>query len=385
MRRATKGCGCAAAVLVIAAAAAGLVFWKFFWPRWKVQAPPPSGGELQIHVLDVGPGNGDSILIISPTGKAVLIDCGDVGKEKVVLEALKRYQVQQLEYFIGTHPHPDHLGAAAAVFKGTKVLNVIDNGLPPVGLPSPTPTPAAGKKPAPPVARPPARAAKKPRGPAQFFEDYKEALKQSGANYETAEVGRKYELGGGVRLTILGPSQPYFTKEQLKAGGNEPNANSIVARLDYGEFSMLLPGDAEEQTEQRLLGKDLELQAKILKVAHHGSKYATSEAFLQRVQPTVAIVSDGEWNRYGHPAQAVLDRLKAAGAKLYRTDLQGEITITTNGKSRGEKIFDIKTAKEAKTDLWAGRQAQKDDASRSGFIAYGDFGPPPKVKPEKTR
>ena len=385
MSRATKGCGCASAVMLILAAVASLVFWKFFWPRWKAQPPSASGGELQVHVLDVGPINGDAILIVSPTGKVVLIDSGDAGKEKTVLEALKRYQVQQLDYFIGTHPHPDHLGSAASILKATKVLNVIDNGLPPpTGLPSPSPTPARGKS-APPVAKPPARVGKKPKGPAQFYEDYREAIKQSGANYETAEVGKKYDLGGGARLTILGPSQPYFSKEQMKAGGNEPNANSVVARLDYGDFSILLPGDAEEQTEQRMLAKDFELKARILKVAHHGSKYATSDAFLKRVQPDIAIISDGEWNRYGHPSQAVLDRLKAANTKVYRTDLQGEITITTNGKLKGDKLFDIKTAKEAKSSVWEGRLPQKDDSSRSGFIAYGDFGPPPKVKQEKPK
>jgi hypothetical protein len=72
-----------------------------------------------------------------------------------------------------------------------------------------------------------------------------------------------------------------------------------------------------------------------------------------------------------------LDRLKAADVKVYRTDLQGEITITTKGR---ENDLQVKTAKEAKTDIWIGRQAQKDDSSRVGFIAYGDFGPPPKVK-----
>ena len=371
--------------MAIVVVAAGLVGWKLLWPKWKAKPPAASGGELQVHVLDVGPINGDAILIVSPTGKTVLIDAGDAGKDKVVLDALKRYNIQQIDYFIGTHPHPDHLGAAAAIIKAVKVLNIIDNGLPPAGQPSPTPTPAAGKNKPTPPAKVPARVGKKLKGPTQFYDDYKEAVKQSGAQYETSEVGRKYDLGGGARLTILGPSHPYFTKEQMKAGGNEPNANSIVARLDYGDFSILLPGDAEQQTEERMLAKDLELSAKILKVAHHGSKYATSDAFLRRVQPEVAIISDGEWNRYGHPAQAVLDRLKSAGARVYRTDLQGEITITTNGKLKGEKLYEIKTAKEAKTDLWTGRPPQKDDSSRSGFIAYGDFGPPPKVKQDKPK
>ena len=204
-------------------------------------------------------------------------------------------------------------------------------------------------------------------------------MSSSGAQYQTAKPGTKLDLGGGALLTILAPSEPLFTKDKMSTGGNEANANSIVARLDYGSFSMLLAGDAEEQTEHRLLTKELELQTKVLKVSHHGSKYASSKDFLNRVKPQVAIVSCGAWNRYGHPSQAVLDRLKAANVKLYRTDLQGEITITTRGKN---DEMTIKTAKETTDDLWAGRTAQKDDSSRSGFIAYGDFGPPP--KPKKT-
>ena len=97
-----------------------------------------------------------------------------------------------------------------------------------------------------------------------------------------------------------------FVKDQMKTGGNEANANSIVARLDYGSFSMLLSGDAEDQTEHRMLTKDLNLRVNVLKVGHHGSKYATSEDFLKRAKPEIAIISCGAWNRYGHPSQSVL-------------------------------------------------------------------------------
>ena len=164
----------------------------------------------------------------------------------------------------------------------------------------------------------------------------------------------------------------------MKTGGNEANANSIVLRLDYGSFSMLLPGDAEEQTEHRFISKDVNVEAQVWKIAHHGSKYATSADFVQRVKPQIVIISSGEWNRYGHPSQAVLDRLRAANVKLFRTDLHGEITLTTRGR---EDDLVVKAAKESTADLWAGRTAQKDDSSRSGFIAYGDFGPPPKPRP----
>jgi beta-lactamase superfamily II metal-dependent hydrolase len=374
--RATRGCGCAIAVLLAVALAGAFVGWKYVLPWWRTQPPPASGGELTIRILDVGPINGDSILISSPAGKTVLIDAGDTTKGKAVVEALKRNNIQQLDYFIATHPHPDHIGGATEVFKAVKILNVIDNGQPPSVPAQATPTPKQ-KQPAPNPS--PARRSTKSTSLSQFYDDYKAAVSASGARYETAKPGTKVDLGGGALLTILAPSEPFFTKDKMTTGGNEANANSIMARLDYGSFSMLLAGDAEEQTEHRLLTKEIDLQTKVLKVSHHGSKYASSKDFLNRVKPQVAIVSCGAWNRYGHPSQAVLDRLKAANAKLYRTDLQGEITITTRGKN---DEMTIKTAKESTEDLWAGRTAQKDDSSRSGFIAYGDFGPPP--KPKKT-
>jgi hypothetical protein len=254
-------------------------------------------------------------------------------------------------------------------------------------------------------------APKKPKGKERellsviAWRNYKDAAGASGAKYEKFppeqkqedvemdEKGKKktppppetkIDLGGGAFLTLIAPIQPLFTREQMRDGGNEPNANSIIARLDYGDFSMLLAGDAEAQTEQRLVSKEMNITAKILKVGHHGSKYATSEDFVKAVKPEVAIISDGENNRYGHPAQTVLDRLKAANVKLYRTDLQGQIEITTTGKLKDGKLYDIKTEKEAKTDLFTGREGQYDDSSRKGFIAYGDFGPPPKPPKEKT-
>lgn len=383
MKRSTRGCGCAIAVLLLLMGGGTFAFVKWGLPWWRSRPPKPTG-ELKVYVLDVGPIEGDSILIVSPTGKSVLIDAGDAGKGKVVLDALKRYKIERLDYFIATHPHPDHIGAADEVMNGIKVGAVIDNG---VDLSTPAPE-APTKKGKGSKAAPPPPPKKKVKTVTTFFDEYAAALKQSGAQYEKAQPGKKYDLGGGAILTVLAPSEPFFNKEQMKAGGNDANANSIVLRLDYGDFSMLFMGDAETQTEQRLLGKkDIDLAAKVIKVAHHGSKYATSEEFVKRVHPEAAIISDGAWNRYGHPAQVVLDRLKGANVKLWRTDLQGEITITTKGKgdANGAHIYEFKTAKETKDDVWMGREAQKDDSSRSGFIAYGDFGPPPKPKPEKPK
>ena len=370
------------AVLILLLGAGTFAFVKWGLPWWRTRPPKPSGGELQVHVLDVGPIEGDSILIISPAGKSVLIDAGDAGKGKIVLDALKRYKVERLDYFIATHPHPDHIGGADEVLNGIKVNTVIDNG---VDLSTPVPPPAANSNRKGSRLPPPPPPKKKGKTITGFFDEYEAALKQNGAQYEKAQPGKKYDLGGGAIVTVLAPSEPFFTKEQMKTDGNDTNANSIVLRLDYGDFSMLFMGDAEAQSEQRLLNKDVELKATIVKIAHHGSKYATSEDFVKRAQPEAVIISDGAWNRYGHPSQVVLDRLKAAGAKVFRTDLQGEITITTKGRLEAGHLYQIKPAKETTENIWLGREGQKDDSSRSGFIAYGDFGPPPKPKPEKAK
>jgi competence protein ComEC len=381
MKRSTRGCGCAIAVLVLLTVTAGAVVWKFDLIKWWRAQPPKPTGELKIVMLDVGPVEGDSMLILAPGGKSVLIDAGDAGKGKVVLEALKRHKVEKLDYFIATHPHPDHIGAADEVLNGIKVDTVIDNGVD-MSTPAPSPTPAKrGARPTPTPAPRKTRA----KTVTSFFDEYKEALEKSGAKHQKAQPGEKIDLGGGAILTVLAPNEPFFTKDQMKTGGNEANANSIVMRLDFGGFSMLLMGDAEEQTESRLLSRDADLTGKVIKIAHHGSKYASSEEFLTRVKPEAAIISTGAWNRYSHPAQSVLDRLNKAGVKLYRTDLQGEITITTKGRTDSAKLYEIKPAKEATEDVWMGREGSKDDSSRSGFIAYGDFGPPPKPKPKKGK
>jgi beta-lactamase superfamily II metal-dependent hydrolase len=391
-------------ILAAVGGVAGLLGWRWYKQQ---QPPPPSGKELRIFVLDVGPNDGDSILVVSPEDKTVLIDAGDVGRGKKALEALKKIGIQRIDYFIATHSHADHLGGAPDVLNAIPIGTIIDNGLVPPEMQTEEPEQSAdqgkgkGKKPQP---RPPRGKQREPLS-VIAYRNYKDAANASGAKYEKFPPEQKQEeaetdekdnkksppppemkldLGGGAFLTLIAPVQPFFKRDQMREGGNEPNANSIIARLDYGDFSMLLAGDAEAQTEQRLVSKEMNITAKILKVGHHGSKYATTEDFVKVVRPEVAIISDGEFNRYGHPAQSVLDRLKAANVKLFRTDLQGQIAITTTGRLKDGKLYDIKAEKEAKTDLWAGREGQNDDSSRKGFIAYGDFGPPPKPPKEKT-
>ena len=235
---------------------------------------------------------------------------------------------------------------------------------------------------------PPVKKSKIPELPTvKAYNEYRAALDATQTPRAKAELGQKLDLGGNAFLTVLSPTEPLFREDQTTGSGNALNANSLVMRLDYGAFAMIFAGDAERITEERLVNKETLLTAQVLKVGHHGSKYATTERFLQAVKPAAAIMSLGEYNRYGQPAQSVLDRLKAAGVKPYRTDLQGEIIVTTTGQApaKDKPVFEIKAAKEPKSDIWAGHPPQKDDSDRSGFIAYGDFGPPPKERQPSTQ
>ena len=336
MGRARRGGGCAVLFLIVVGAVVFGVWYKFFRPE-PSDLPTASGDELRVHVLDVG--QGDAVLVVAPGGKTALIDAGNPGNGKKILAVLKREGIEQIDLFVATHAHADHIGAADEVIKGTTVRLVLDSGIP---------------------------------NATRNYEDFLKAIEEKGVTYIKAEPGQRFELGGGAVFTVLAPIPPPFTKEQLRSGGNEPNANSVVLRLDYGDFSMLLTGDAEAQTEARLIENEARLDADVLKVGHHGSKYATSDELLRRGRYKAAVISAGYDNRYGHPSPEVLARIKTIDARLYRTDLQGEIKITTRGKRRD---FKIETERRAEEELWAGRGARRDDSSRSGFIQYGDFGP----------
>ena len=352
MAQSRRGCGCALAALAVILIVGGFLGWRFVVGPWlekrrAEQPPAASGDELKVVAIDVG--QGDSILIVTPGGKTALVDAGEPGDGKRIVEALKRHGVDHIDLFVATHAHADHIGAADEVIKAVPVGRVLYSGVP---------------------------------NTTKNYEDFLKAIDEKGLELTRAAPGQTFELGGNARLLVLAPIEPFFTKDELRSGGNEPNSNSVVTRLDYGEFSMLLTGDAEAQTEERMMRNGANVSADILKVGHHGSKYATSEDFIKRGAFKAAIVSAGADNRYGHPSQEVLDRLKAAQVRVYRTDFQGELVITT----KGDDNFQIKGTREPKAgeDLGAGRQAIRDDSARRGFIDFGDLPPPPKPKTENA-
>jgi competence protein ComEC len=256
-------------------------------PHAQAQAKP----RLRVDFLAVG--QGDAALITSPTGKTVLIDGGPRAAGGELVSFLAQRGVGPLDLILLTHRHADHLGGLREVIEQRGARLFLDA----------------------PVATP---------GPA--YAALVTALERLHVPVRQAEAGRVVDLGGGARLVLLGPPQPAIT------GHSAINANSVVVRLDYGGVRMLFTGDAESPTERWLLDRRADLRATVLKVAHHGSKTSSTEAFVRAVHPEVAVISVGAHNAFGHPALPTIDRLERAGARIYRTDLDGSITLETDGQ-----------------------------------------------------
>jgi competence protein ComEC len=244
-----------------------------------------SGAQVKVHFIDVG--QGDSIYISLPNHNDILIDGGDNSKGPVVVGYLKNQGVDDIELMIATHMHADHIGGLDNVLAAFKVERVVDNGI---------------------------------SADTATYRDYLAAVQAEGCPYQKATPGQSWTFGS-YTLKVLGPVRDH----------NDVNNNSVVCLLDCGDVEFLFTGDAEAEAEADLLGKAI--AAEVLKVGHHGSRTSTSQAFLDAVRPEVAVICVGVGNGYGHPHQETLDKLAAAKVKVYRTDLNGTVVVTTDGRT----------------------------------------------------
>ncbi|MBI4851357.1 MAG: MBL fold metallo-hydrolase [Acidobacteria bacterium] len=271
--------------------------------------------QLQVHMLDIG--QGDSLLIITPEKKSILIDAGLVKAAPKVIGALEKNGIETIDLVVASHPHADHIGGLPKVLDAVPAKKFLDSGQ---------------------------------EHPTATYEKLLTKVKEKIGKLTVARAGQKFELDSGIKIEVLGPSEPLLEK----VSGSVENANSVILMLSYGEFRMLFTGDSEDETEERLLEKGFNLKAQVLKVAHHGSQYASSKDFLKKVDPEVAIISCGEDNNYGHPSPPTLEKFKNDKIKVYRTDLQGEIVVLSDGKN-----YQIKTEHKATSDIWEGRTSSK--------------------------
>lgn len=255
-----------------------LIFFAYFSYQIYVDAKP-----LEVVFLDVG--QGDSILIQRGT-KQILIDGGPSGKTELAeLGKYLPYFDREVEVVIATHPDRDHIGGLVDVAKNFKIGKVLTTG--------------AEKDTA-------------------VFKEWKDIREYD--RIETLEALRGDEVEfGDSKMRIISPGS------SVDPNAGDANNKSVVARLDYGNNSFLFTGDIESPAEKEILAGGENIDVDFLKIAHHGSKYSSSNEFLDAAGPQTAIISVGANNSYGHPTEAVLEALKKRNINIFRTDEVGDI------------------------------------------------------------
>lgn len=271
--------------------------------RTQSNATAVSGEQLSVQVIDVG--QADCILA-SMDDHSMLIDAGNNGDGKKVVSYIKSLGIEHFDYVIGSHAHEDHIGGLDDVIESFEIDTII---LPNFASESKT------------------------------YNDVLSAAKTSDGQTVYPEEGSRYSLGD-AEWTILS------CKDQTESH-SDLNESSIIIKLTYGDIDFLLTGDATEVNEAELLNAGYDLDCEILKVGHHGSAYSSSQEFLKAVSPNEAIISvdaESDLGRgYGHPNEGTLERLKATGANVYRTDRQGTIEVITDGNTYSISSFSTDT------------------------------------------
>lgn len=250
-------------------------------PYFQMQNSVPDGSSLELHFIDVG--QGDAALILCDE-HAMLIDGGTPKNSNRIYTYLQKHQVDHLDYIIATHPHDDHVGGLAGALNYAEADRAFCCVLQAEG---------------------------------RAFQSFLKYLDQQGTVLTVPTPGESYSLGS-AEFTFLGP---------IRESANM-NDNSLVVRLSYGSFHAMFTGDAEVSEESDLLSSGAALECNLLKVGHHGSENASSEAFLSAVSPELAVISCGRNNEYGHPAKQTLERLKDIGCDVLRTDQSGDVVVT---------------------------------------------------------
>ena len=279
----------------LAAAAVALCLWP----------PHAVSHDLRITAIDVG--QADSFLIETPRGHTFLVDAGgklernlSVGAspaeavgERVVVPFLIRHGIHHLDGVLISHPHGDHVGGLPPVLRVLGSGFFADSGQTYAG---------------------------------HAYHDALDTARERRVPLLEPRGGTVWRTDDGVTFRFYAPTLPFLTGTR-----SDINSNSLIFRVEYGSFRMLFTGDAGSEAEQRLLANGVDLRAEVLKVGHHGSAYGSTPEFVRSVSPQIAIVSVGRENLFGHPSPHTIATLESAGAKVYRTDSSGAVTIATDG------------------------------------------------------
>ena len=253
----------------------------------EATTPPaiPNSSGFKVYFIDVG--QADAALVICD-GKAMLIDGGNAADSNLIYSFLKKKGVSHLDYIIATHAHEDHVGGLSGALNYATVDTVY------------CPTKSYSSN---------------------AFNNFANNVAKQGKSITVPSRGAQFSLGSAA-CTVLAVNTE-----------SDVNNTSIVLRIVYGSTSFLFTGDAEREVEQAMINRGVPLKSTVLKVGHHGSYTSSSYQFIWNVMPSYAVISCGKGNSYGHPHDEVLSRLRDADVYLFRTDLQGDITCTSNGSS----------------------------------------------------
>lgn len=247
---------------------------------------------LTVTFIDVG--QGDSILIQTPEGENVLVDGGDSPAVASLLALLQSKGVTRFKQVVLTHPHADHLAGINAVLQRMQVDSVVSNG---------------------------------DSYTTQGYRQFIQMLESKAIPTKVARAGDTLAWSPSISVSVVNPVDP------LMSDADSVNNNSVALLVKYGKVAFFLAGDMQEEAETATLARGPPIKADVLKVGHHGSKYSSSNSFLATVRPSLAVISVGANNTYGHPTPEAIGRLLNSGASIKRTDLDGTITVTTDGYS----------------------------------------------------
>ncbi|EGT2192023.1 MBL fold metallo-hydrolase [Clostridium perfringens] len=249
----------------------------------------PKDSELMISYIDVGQGDAAYMKV---NGNDILIDAGPRSNSKELLEQLKAKNIDDFELVIATHPHEDHIGGMVDVFKEYEVKAFYS--------PKITHT-------------------------TKTYENLVKAVKDEGLKTKELKGGMVIDLGEGAKFEVFTPQKSEY---------EELNDYSPIMKLSFGDTSYLFTGDAEKLAEEEALAKyKTSLDSDVIKFGHHGSSSSSSNAFIEAVSPKYGIISCAKDNKYGHPHRETLDIIKKYNIKTFRTDTDGEIILTSDGKS----------------------------------------------------
>ncbi len=264
--------------------------WDSLYSAVGLHASTPPEGALRVTVLDVG--NADCILLQSGE-KTALIDAGENNDDDAVLTALKSAGVAKLDYVIATHADADHIGGMDTVIRNIPIDTFLMSFMP-EGY---TPT-------------------------TRTYERMLEAMVDCNVQPVEAEYGAVYPFGDAT-ITILSGRSDY----------TDTNDQSVVCLVSHGEMDFLFMGDAGKDVEREILDAVPALDVEVLKVGHHGSSTSSDGSFIRSISPEIALITCGYGNSYNHPHSATLQTLKRNEAEVYRSDLNGEIVLTSDGKT----------------------------------------------------